>query len=228
MLGNWIYIYGYFWDIFITAAPTISPSMRPSMSPSSFIPSSVPTITGAISSVSMSGTVTADISIIEIAGHLAEIYGVDSNDVEASVDYITSGTLDVTIPEEIPDSEAITAFVESISDILGIHERNVAVTIDENGIVNYSVMGENYEDIQGIQSLISEDEFVFDIRNSLNERDSGISVGSNTSNDDIEALISATIDTSDATGTVDIAEEISSLTQDYGLMSSNVEGTSIN
>jgi hypothetical protein len=76
--------------------------MPPSTSPSSSIPSAVPTITGEIASVSMSGSVTGEISTNDITTEIAEIYGVDANDVETSVDYVTSGTLDIRIPENIP------------------------------------------------------------------------------------------------------------------------------
>ena len=97
------------------------------------IPSSFPTITGSVASVSISGIVTESMSqqeVDEVTSQLAEIYGVDVNDIETTVDYVTSGTLDVTIPEDVSESEAIEVLQESISDVLGVHVKDVTVVIE--------------------------------------------------------------------------------------------------
>ena len=172
----------------------------------------------------MSGTVTSEISTDDFTTQIAEIYGVEINDVETSVDYVTSGILGVSIPENIPEANAISALTESISDVLGVHSSDVVVTIDEDGVVTFSVIGESYDDVQDIQSLISDADFASDITIELNEGDSGVVVESATLRNDIEVILSATVDTSDATGTADPIEEVTSLTHEYGLTDSIVEG----
>lgn len=201
--------------------------MKPSVSPISSTPSAVPTMTGAISSISMSGIVTTGISSDDIATQFADIYGVDSSDVETSTDYVLSGILDVIIPENIADSDAITAITESISDILGVHVKDVVITLDDDGNMTYSVIGKTFDDAQEIQNMIASTDFAADITSDLNEGDSGIVVESSTSNDDIEMIISAIVDISDATGTTNPVEEVDTMAQEYGLTDSTVEGISI-
>ena len=213
--------------MFITAAPTVVPSTSPSMSPVTTIPSAVPTITGAVASVSISGTVTSSMSsddIDAISSDIAEIYGVDASDVETTVDYVASGTLDVTIPTGVSEEEAINAIQESISDVLGVHPKDVVVTIDDNGDVMYSVSGVTYDEAAAIQNAAAQATFVDQVTADLNEGDSGVVVESSTSNNDIEVILSVTVDTSEATGTADPVEEVSTLTQEYGLTNSIVEG----
>ena len=160
----------------------------------------------------------------DITSELAHIYGVDEADVETTIDYVTSGTLDVTIPDDVSEEEVISALEQSIGDVLGIHPRHVVVTIDDNGDVTYSITGATYDDVQDMQSVTSEDDFASQVTEDLNEGESGIIVDSSVSNDDIEVVISATVDTTDATGTVEPVGEISTLTEDYGLAESTVEG----
>ena len=198
--------------------------MTPSNLPSSSVPSASPTITGEIASISMSGIVTSEISTDDMTQQIAEIYGVDANDVETSASYVTSGTLNVSIPEDIPKADAILALTESISDVLGVHSSDVVVSIDENGVATFSVAEETYDGVHNIQNMISDPNFATDITHDLHEGDSGVIVESVASHDEIEVIISTTVDTSDATGTTDPVEEVASLTQEYGLTDSIVEG----
>lgn len=198
--------------------------MLPSKAPTSSIPSITPSITGEIASIAMSGIVTDDISIIDITTQFAQIFGVDSNDVETSTHYVTSGVLNTSIPDTTPAEDAITALTESISDLFGVHSKDVVVTIDNEGVVTYSVLAETYADIQNIQDSISGIDLASEITSDLDEKEFGIIVESSTLNDDIELILSATVDTSDATDTVDAIQEISILTQEYGLTDSSMEG----
>ena len=144
--------------MFITAAPTetpTTPTTVPSRATSSTVPSAVPTITGAISSVSMSGAVTADMDaseISDITSELSDIYGVDPSDIETTVDYVTSGTLDIIVPDDLPEAEVIESLQDSISDVLGVHSSDVVITIDDDGVVTYSVTGASYEEVSAIQN----------------------------------------------------------------------------
>ena len=190
------------------------------------IPSSFPTITGSVASVSISGIVTESMSqqeVDEVTSQLAEIYGVDVNDIETTVDYVTSGTLDVTIPEDVSESEAIEVLQESISDVLGVHVKDVTVLIEDDGSVTYSIHGASVDEVEAIQNIASQDDFASQITENLVESDSDVVVEAATSNEEIEVVISATLDTSDATGTIDVNDGVSDLTQELGLSESKVE-----
>ena len=203
--------------------PTISPSDLPTSS----VPSATPTITGAVASISISGEVTEDLSednINAITTDLAEIYGVDVTDVETTVDYVISGTLDVTIPESIPTEDAISSLEQSIGDVLCVHPRDVVVTINEDGEVNYSVTGGSYDEVEQIQTIASGSDFASDITTELGDNDSVITVESSTLIDEVEVVVSATVDTTDATGTVEPESAVSDLAQDYDLTESIVQG----
>ena len=214
--------------MFITAAPSSRPTVAPSKAPVSSIPSAAPTITGAVASVSISGAVTESMSeedVAAISNELAEIYGVDPLDVETTVDYVASGTLDVSIPEGVSEADVIAALEESISDALGVHVKDVVVTIDETGEVRYQVTGMTYEEAEAIQTAASDDSFASKVTSLLNDGDSGVVVDDVVSDTEIDVVISATVDTTDATGTVDRDDAIADLTSSYGLTNSESQGT---
>lgn len=213
--------------MFITAAPTLLPTISPSNKPTSTIPSTAPTITGEVASVSLSGSITENMSmenIDAITSNLAEIYGVDISDVESSVDYVISGTLNVTIPENIPEEDAIILLEQSISDVLGVHPKDLIVTISEDGEVSYSVTGESYEEIEEIQDIASNISFASDITAALIDNNSDMIVESSSIRDEIEIVISATVDTTDATGTAGADSAIFDLANEYDLTDSSVQG----
>ena len=171
----------------------------------------------------MSGVVTQDIpadDIQEITTEIAAIYGVNKNDITTTVDYVTSGTLDVVIPAGLSDAEAAAAIQESLSEVLGIHSKDVLVTV-EDGIVSYQVTGSSYAEAEAVLNKMKEAGFVSDLESELSS--SGITVSNITSDNQIEAVISATIDTTDATATVDPVESIQNLTKEYGLTTSVVK-----
>jgi hypothetical protein len=105
-------------SVFITAAPTLLPTITPSFSPVTTIPSAVPTITGAVASVRMTGVTTEDISdeeYLDIVTGLADVYGVEINDIDAKVEYVLSGTLDILVPDDANEDEIIDALQDSVS-----------------------------------------------------------------------------------------------------------------
>ena len=203
------------------------PSTSPSLTPTSTIPSAVPSITGAVASVTISGTATEELAVEEIANitsELAEIYGVDPSEVETTVDYVASGTLDVTIPNDVSEEDAIAVLQDSSSDVLGVHTSDVVVTIEDDGTVSYSVTGGSYAEAEAIQNAAADAEFATEVTDDLVENGSTVTVESSTSNDDIEVVVSATVDTTDATGTVDPATAVADLTDSYGFTDSETEG----
>lgn len=216
--------------MFITASPTSTPSTLPSKSPVTLIPSSFPTITGAVSSVSLSGSVTSDIldsDILDIAMELSQIYGVDENDVETTVNYITSGVLEIIVPDDITETQLINSLQESISDVLGIHLSDVVVTIDEEGVATYSISGATFAEVSGLQEITGQDDFADLVSDELRQIESDISVHSSTSNAEIEVVISATIATTDSSVTTDPESAVAELIQHYGLTDAQITGNMI-
>ena len=192
------------------------------------VPSAVPSITGSVSSLSMSGTVSSELEtsdLKDITIELADIYGVDVSDIETTVDYIASGTLDVTIPDGLSEDEAVEVLRESISNVLGVHPKDVVVTIDENGAVDYSVSGANYDEVASVQMIADQNDFATRITDELKEDGSLMSVESSTVNPDLEIMVSTTVDTTDATVKDDPAGSINELTEQYGFTDSTVQGT---
>ena len=189
-------------------------------------PSALPTITGAVSAVSISGAVTSDLpadNVADITTELADIYGVDPADVETTVAYTASGTLDVSIPEGVSETEVIESLQDSISDVLGVHPKDVIVSIDDDGVVTYSVTGATYAEAEVLQNIASEPNFAAQVTEDLEENGSTVVVESSTTDEEIDVVITATVDTTDATGTEDPTVAIADLTSEYGLTESNVE-----
>merc|ERR1719483_257191 len=172
----------------------------------------MPTITGAISSILMSGVVTEGKSasdIDEIESDLADIYGVDTNDVETSIDYVSSGVLDIVIPEDLPVEESIIALQDSLADVLGVHPKDIVVSIDEDGQVSYSVSSGSFKEAEAIRVALFDFDFESRLEDDLEE--SGIEVKSSSPNADIEISIAITVDTTDRTGTVDVNDAVAEL-----------------
>ena len=178
--------------MFVTSVPTISPIFNPSSAPFTSIPSARPTITGEVASVSISGSVEEALSeedASEIALAIAKIYGVEEEDVVMSVEYVSSGTLNVTIPEELSEADATAVLEESISNTLGIHSSEVEVTIHDDGVVTYTITGESYTEVETLSETTSKPTFVSELDSLLSGGESGISVESGTSSEEVEVLI---------------------------------------
>lgn len=190
------------------------------------IPSGFPTITGAVSSVSLSGSITTDISvtdIIDITDEIAQIYGVDNNDFETTVSYITSGSLNITVSDDVNEDDVIESLQDAISSVLEVHPSDVIVSIDDEGIATFSVSGSTFAEVSALQSIVEQEGFADFVSNHLEEHRSEVSVESSTSVDDIEVVVSATIDTTDATGTRDVDSAITELIREYDLTESVIE-----
>ena len=217
--------------MYITAAPTGIPSMSPTMAPVTSVPSASPSITGAVATVSMSGVVSDELTTAEISSlvsDLAAIYGVSTEDVDLSVGYVASGTLDVVIPEGVTEEEALSALQQSLSDVLGVHPKDVVVSIDSEGVVSYQISGETYEEVESVITEVNTEDFIATLSSELAEGDSGVTVSDVSVSSDVESVISATVDTTDATGDVEnAATAVQTLTETYGLSESSAESNFI-
>ena len=174
---------------------------------------------GDVAYVTMSGPVTDSFSnadITSITSDLAEVYGVNQDDLATSIDYVTSGNLDVTIPETMSNQDAIAALEGSISDVLGVHPKDVRVTI-ENGVVTYFVTEPTFEEAEAIQTIASSPEFTSLLAEDLMKDQSDLVVNDSITDDEILFVLSVTIDTTDAEVTTDPDIGIEQIIDNYNL-----------
>ena len=103
------------------------------MSPITSAPTTAPSFIGLVVSVGITTTATGplDTSEVEYLENLvADSYGVDSDDLTIVTEYVTSGTLDVTIPDNVSTEDAIADLTKAMSQALGISEDSVTIEVD--------------------------------------------------------------------------------------------------
>ena len=172
-------------------------------------PSARPTISGSVSEIEMEKTVTEDLSDDEIADVVNDIkdkYGVDDEDVTVDVSYDVNGGIDVTIPEDVDQTELEKFLEEQLADILGVPESSVDVTIDpETGDVTYVVSNDSVDDATGVQDQLNDPATLEELQRRLDDAFPGTVVNDIEVNDDITADVDVTVDTTDATNDPDAA-----------------------
>jgi len=177
--------------------------------------------------VSISGTVTSTVSdedTNDIVSDIADAYGVEDGDVEVSVQYITTGILNVSIEDSIPQFEALASLEAAISAVLGVHISDVTVSMNDDNTITYSLSKDTYDDVKLILNATSLDSFITLVNANLESSDSSIVVDSATADNEIEVVISATVDTTDSIGRMEnLAEVLRNLTESYGFVNSTFE-----
>ena len=53
--------------------------------------------------------------------------------------FFETGTLDLTIPVGVDEAEILEAVEDKLAEILGIHESQIDVFVDETGAVKYTI-----------------------------------------------------------------------------------------
>ena len=79
-------------------------------------------MTGWIATVSASTTATSEMStstINDYATSVAEFYGVEPSDVVVSTAYESTGSLTLTIPDDLSEDELTDAVIASLAESLG-------------------------------------------------------------------------------------------------------------
>ena len=100
--------------------------------------------------------VTSELSndeIIEMTAAVVAEFGVSDGDVTTEVQYLTSGTLEISVDGETSEDEVADAVVSTLAELLDVHPRDVTiVSVDlESGEVLYEVATPNYTDAIEIQ-----------------------------------------------------------------------------
>lgn len=131
------------------------PSLQPLKAPSSTQPSILPTISGFVSTITASASISEELNQNTIQNYIidiAEIYGVGVDEVAAETVYTSSGSLIMAIPRDIPISEAQEVVAISVAESLGIHPSNIQVIADaESGEVHFTVTSPSFEEAAGVQ-----------------------------------------------------------------------------
>ena len=110
--------------------------------------------------------------------------------------------MDVTIPDTVSESEALTSLTASLADALGIDEENINLSIDaETGEITYTIGTPDYESASEIQSELEVPSLV----NLLNVA-GVVTVDSVEPNNDIIADITVVVDADELTVPLQQAE----------------------
>ena len=163
------------------------------------LPSALPTISGSVSTITATTSVSEDFdqnTIDHLIEDVAEIYGVRTADVTADTIYTSSGSLSMTIPDDIPLSEVEDVVATSIAELLGIHPQAIEVNVDaETGEVHFSVTTSTFDEAANIQSNLENTESII---SSIEAAIPSVSVDDVDVSDDIDVTIEFVIDADDA------------------------------
>ena len=185
---------------------TMAPTRFPSLIPSTSIPSQAPSITGAVGIVELGKTVTESLSSEEIASivmNVADAYGVDEEDVEVEIVYQTTGSMTVTIPDGVSLEELESSLEDEISELLGVHESSVQVTVSDDGSVTYTITSTTAEGAQEFQDAMAVEDVVESLNAGLS--DLGVSVDTIEVDSEVTADIVVTADTTNASNNLNQA-----------------------
>ena len=187
----------------VTSDPTLSPTFT------TLVPSPAPSITGIVVSLTLSAAdevFTAD-EVSSLGSQLAADYGVDVDDVTIEPTYTVTGSIDVDdIPEDVSESELEAVLEQSIADTLGVHSKDVTVTVDPStGEVTYAVTSDSDVTATSIQETLESPVFEDALTEEITTAIPTATVSSVTSNDEIEMELEVTIDASESTTDVEEA-----------------------
>ena len=187
----------------VTSEPTLSPTFT------TLVPSPAPSITGIVVSLTLSTTdevFTAD-EVSSLGSQLAADYGVDVDDVTIEPTYTVTGSIDVDdIPEDVSESELEAVLEQSIADTLGVHSKDVTVTVDPStGEVTYAVTSDSDVTATSIQETLESPVFEDALTEEITTAIPTATVSSVISNDEIEMELAVTIDASESTTDVEEA-----------------------
>ena len=187
----------------VTSDPTLSPTFT------TLVPSPAPSITGIVVSLTLSTAdevFTAD-EVSSLGSQLAADYGVDVDDVTIEPTYTVTGSIDVDdIPEDVSESELEAVLEQSIADTLGVHSKDVTVTVDPStGEVTYAVTSDSDVTATSIQETLESPVFEDALTEEITTAIPTATVSSVTSNDEIEMELAVTIDASESTTDVEEA-----------------------
>ena len=159
-------------------------------------------MTGWIATVSASTTATSEMStstINDYATSVAEFYGVEPSDVVVSTAYESTGSLTLTIPDDLSEDELTDAVIASLAESLGVHPQDVGVTVDmETGEVDFVITSDTFGDAASIAFDLDNYQYQDDITESIQNALPLVTVDTFEPSAEVTASLEFTIDANDA------------------------------
>lgn len=157
-------------------------------------------------SVDISRTATNALSqseIDDLESIVAEAYGVDSDDLTSTTEYVTSGTISVSFTDDVSEEEALAALTSAMSAALGVDEDQIELTYDAaTGEVAYEVATDDYDTTVGIQTVLQDSNVV----DSLNVDSEVVTVNNVNADDEVVADVVIVVDADSVTTPLQQAE----------------------
>ena len=176
------------------------------MSPLTSLPTNAPSFLGLVVSVGITTPASGPLDDTEVEyleNLVAEAYGVDSEDLNTVTEYVTTGTLEVTIPDDITEEDAIADLITALSETLDVSEDSIAIEINPTtGEVTYTVATTDYDATSNIQEQLQDPALL----ETLNESADIVNVDSVTPNDEIVADVTVVVDGDEITFPLQQAE----------------------
>jgi len=161
---------------------------------------------GLVVVVDITHTTSTELSSSEIShieNVVAAAYGVGLDDVSSSTEYMTSGSMAVTVPESSTEEEFIDALIDAMSTALGIPSEDIDIMVDvESGEVAYTVRAASLNETISLRDALGTPEIV----QTLNTVNNLVNVESVTPNEDIVAEIIVSVDGDNVTVSIEAAE----------------------
>lgn len=178
------------------------PSIIPSDAPVTTMPTAVPTISGWVSTVHASTVATSEMdqdTISDYASEIADYYGVEATDLTVSTNYETSGTISMIIPEGVAESQLADTIIGTVADSLGIHPKNVHVTVDmKTGEVQFTIISDHFNDAAGVAFDLTNSQYQSEITNLIQDIIPDLSIQDVDILGDVKVAFEITIDANDA------------------------------
>lgn len=109
----------------------------------------------------VASVVSVDLTSNEIAdmttSEVVDSFNVDASDVTTDVDYLSTGSVEISVDDETTEIDIIAAMTSTLAEVLDIHSRDVTiVSVDlESGEVLYEIASETYEVADIIQNQMN-------------------------------------------------------------------------
>lgn len=155
------------------------------------IPSISPSETGMVVTITLTkqGEVLSETDISQFVEDIADEYGVASDDVNVETSYSVSGRM------QLAESASEEDVISIIAEALGVHPKDVEVSINEEGEVTFIVASDNSDSLEALQNVMSSPTFVERISELLE-------IASIEIVEEISMALDITVDANDATNDV--------------------------
>lgn len=154
-------------------------------------------ITVEVTSVVTSGLTEEEIT--NLTNTVLEAFNTSESDVNTEVNYVATGTMDLTVPEGTTEDEVAVAVTSTLAELLNVHPKDITITSVnvESGEVEYEIVTDNYNNTATIQSTL--DSFTNDIiEDEIQQMIPTAEVNKNEVEDDVEMDVTITVDGSEA------------------------------